>query len=130
MHAVRSHVLSLSSLPTDQNASLITIPFPTDILASHARDALSVDAELSSLVRRGFSVSANNLVVSYAATTHRMLRVAVNGFFESLHLVVAVMEECDVDVLFDMPCKEPVEGQGVQGLGDIKKLDRSLMSGS
>ena len=31
-----------------------------------------------------------------------MLRVAVNGFMESLGLVLAVMEELDVDVLFKL----------------------------
>jgi hypothetical protein len=35
----------------------------------------------------------------YAAATNRMLRVAVNGFMESLGVVLAVMEELDVDVL-------------------------------
>jgi hypothetical protein len=35
----------------------------------------------------------------YKATTNRMLRVAVNGFMESLGLVLGIMEELDVDVL-------------------------------
>ena len=35
----------------------------------------------------------------YQAATNRMLRVAVNGFMESLRLVLGVMEELDVDVL-------------------------------
>ena len=35
----------------------------------------------------------------YSATTHRMLRVSVNGFMESMSVVLAVMEELDVDVL-------------------------------
>lgn len=35
----------------------------------------------------------------YAATTNRMLRVAVNGFMESIGVVLGVMEELDVDVL-------------------------------
>lgn len=39
------------------------------------------------------------LTTFYAATTNRMLRVAVNGFMESLGVVLAVMEELDVDVL-------------------------------
>jgi EKC/KEOPS complex subunit PCC1/LAGE3 len=42
-----------------------------------------------------------------------MLRVAVNGFFESLGVVLGVMVELDVDVV-DMPSKEGLEG--VQGL--------------
>lgn len=84
--------------------------------------ALQVDAELSPLVRRKFSVVASNessaslnkdfdegnalgedqktvLRTEYSATTNRMLRVAVNGFMESLGVVLQVMEELDVDVL-------------------------------
>lgn len=39
------------------------------------------------------------LKTEYRATTNRMLRVAVNGFMESLGVVVGVMEELDGDVL-------------------------------
>ena len=39
------------------------------------------------------------LTTEYKATTNRMLRVAVNGFMESLGVVLGVMEELDVDVL-------------------------------
>lgn len=42
-----------------------------------------------------------------------MLRVAVNGFFESLAEIVQVMEELDVDVLHE----KGIEGlEGVQGV--------------
>jgi len=95
-----------------------------------AQRALSVDAELSPLVRRAISLSAPSsanvptptsadsdersvLHVNYAATTNRMLRVAVNGFFESLGVVVGVMRDLDVDVLYE-PVREGLEG--VQGL--------------
>ena len=98
--------------------------------------ALSVDAELSSLVQRNLiidhvginfdkesdsppqqrlvngeksmSVDGHSMVdneqpsvlrVEYKATTNRMLRVAVNGFMESLGVVLGVMEELDLDVL-------------------------------
>ena len=37
------------------------------------------------------------LCTEYKATTNRMLRVATNGFMESLTLVLAVMEQLDVD---------------------------------
>ena len=46
------------------------------------------------------------LRTEYRATTNRMLRVAVNGFMESLGVVLGVMEELDVDVL---------EGEGQGG---------------
>ena len=67
-----------------------------------------MDAELSPLVWRSLSLSvggdgdgdgAAELRVYYAATTNRMLRVAVNSFFESLRVVVAVMRDLDTDVL-------------------------------
>jgi EKC/KEOPS complex subunit PCC1/LAGE3 len=85
-----------------------------------AQRVLSVDAELSPLVRRAFHLAGsdkeeeqNVLVVDYAATTNRMLRVAVNGFFESVGVVIGVMKELDVDVVYE-PVKESLEG--VQGL--------------
>jgi len=102
---------------------VIDVPLPTHRLASSALQALQVDAELSPLVRRSFCLasSQNNdanetgqpmtagsqriedsptiLRTTYEATTNRMLRVAVNGFMESLGVVLQVMEELDVDVL-------------------------------
>ena len=55
----------------------------------------------------------NVLRVHYKATTARMLRVAVNGFFESLNVIIQVMEELDVDVLHE----KGIEGlEGVQGV--------------
>jgi EKC/KEOPS complex subunit PCC1/LAGE3 len=46
------------------------------------------------------------LRTEYKATTNRMLRVAVNGFMESLSVVLGVMEELDVDVLGVKPLKD------------------------
>lgn len=105
--------------PADSHSQL-NIPFPSQHYASTALRALSVDTELSPLVRRAFSLGGsdkedeqNVLVVNYAATTNRMLRVAVNGFFESVGVVIGVMKDLDVDVLYE-PVKESLEG--VQGL--------------
>ncbi|KAI4108531.1 MAG: hypothetical protein L6R37_000967 [Teloschistes peruensis] len=39
------------------------------------------------------------LRTEYKATTNRMLRVSVNGFFESMAMVLGVMQYLDVDVL-------------------------------
>lgn len=39
------------------------------------------------------------LRTEYTATTNRMLRVAVNGFMESLGVILDVMKELDLDVL-------------------------------
>jgi EKC/KEOPS complex subunit PCC1/LAGE3 len=107
---------SISNI-ADKHSRIIDLPLPTSRLASAALQALRVDKELSPLVRRSFStISAAtsnppedaNLVhtseetvlrTEYKATTNRMLRVAVNGFMESLSVVLGVMEELDVDVL-------------------------------
>jgi EKC/KEOPS complex subunit PCC1/LAGE3 len=101
----------------DKHSRIIDLPLPTSRLASAALHALRVDKELSPLVRRSFStISAGAsyspedttlihtseetiLRTEYKATTNRMLRVAVNGFMESLSVVLGVMEELDVDVL-------------------------------
>ncbi|MCJ1450576.1 hypothetical protein MMC28_000909 [Mycoblastus sanguinarius] len=134
--------MASSTSDTDFPCALtISIPLPTHCLASSALRALSVDAELSPLVRRSFSltfskttfnrispdtpISTDNdvpingkatdstetgageqedltvLRTEYKATTNRMLRVAVNGFMESLGVVLGVMEELDVDVLVE-----------------------------
>ncbi|KAJ5115406.1 hypothetical protein NUU61_001165 [Penicillium alfredii] len=96
-------------------------PLPTNRLASSALRTLEVDAELSPFVRRTLTLAAPSphstsepqekkqkqdpdesqtvLQTTYRATTNRMLRVAVNGFMESLGVVLGVMAELDVDVL-------------------------------
>ena len=60
------------------------------------------------------------LEVIYAATTNRMLRVAVNGFWESLGVVVQVMAELDEDVAMK-PGSQSL--QGVQGLEEVRWKD-------
>lgn len=95
------------SVPLFSNRTL-DVPFLDARLASVALRALGVDKELSALVKRDLTTVApadayskvqNILRVEYKATTNRMLRVAVNSFFESLALVLEVMEELDVDVV-------------------------------
>ena len=125
------HSLSVYNLLLQSDGLLtrnrtIHIPFPTHHLAKAALGSLSVDEELSELVKRSFALvaveddtqaaedeSKRILQVHYKATTPRMLRVAVNGFFESLIVIVQVMEELDVDVLHE----KGIEGlEGVQGV--------------
>jgi EKC/KEOPS complex subunit PCC1/LAGE3 len=124
MYPVHLSSTVLSSYVMLTSHSTLAIPFPTAHLASTAKRTLSVDAELSPLVRRSFaltsnlqSTEANVLQVNYAATTNRMLRVAVNGFIESVGVVIGVMKDLDVDVV-----NEPVEEslEGVQGLDEAK----------
>ncbi|KFX97937.1 hypothetical protein O988_04605 [Pseudogymnoascus sp. VKM F-3808] len=85
---------------------VIDIPLPTERLASSALQALQVDKELSPLVCRTLTLVAPTsdasgdktvLRTEYKASTNRMLRVAVNGFMESLSVVLSIMEELDVD---------------------------------
>lgn len=113
--------------------SQIDVPFPTARLASIAIKAVTVDKELSPLVRRDFStvkvapasggagavdgrgaedddVTGQNVMrVLYKATTNRMLRVSVNSFMDSLSLILEVMERLDADVLESRPI-EPQAG--------------------
>jgi EKC/KEOPS complex subunit PCC1/LAGE3 len=113
--------LALKNITDSATNSTIDLPLPTARLASAALQALQVDKELSPLVRRSFSTispttsttskkgnteeatghsSAETVLrTEYKATTNRMLRVAVNGFMESLSVILGVMEELDVDVL-------------------------------
>ncbi|KAI5299571.1 1,2-dihydroxy-3-keto-5-methylthiopentene dioxygenase [Ascosphaera atra] len=92
----------------------ISIPLPSRRLADSAKQSLEVDEELSSSVTRtlslaGIEIDGSNpqddgptmLIAEYRATTNRMLRVAVNGFMESLGVVLSVMSELDKDVLED-----------------------------
>ncbi|KAK4658560.1 hypothetical protein QC762_102800 [Podospora pseudocomata] len=77
----------------------LDVPFPDARLANVALQALGVDKELSTLVQKELSAVDSTLKVRYKATTNRMLRVAVNSFFDSLALVLEVMEQLDVDVI-------------------------------
>lgn len=110
-----SALLCQGTHPTNEMETkrTISLPLPSNRLASSALQALEVDAELSPFVRRSFALKSpiqnsttdedeaakTVLETTYRATTNRMLRVAVNGFMESLGVVLGVMEELDVDVL-------------------------------
>lgn len=137
----------------------VHIPFPSNRLATAALRTLSVDQELSPLVKRHFSLVApashidvepqkapfeaslwdtppvhsteapttivkpadseqdemkTVLKTEYRATTNRMLRVSVNGFFESLGTVVQTMEELDLDVVHAKGLESLEGAQGVE----------------
>lgn len=64
------------------------------------------------------------LVTEYRATTNRMLRVAVNGFFESIGVIISCMRELDEDVVQDAwigegekDVDELIKVQGLQEAG-------------
>jgi EKC/KEOPS complex subunit PCC1/LAGE3 len=58
--------------------------------------------------------AATVLRTVYRATTNRMLRVSVNGFFESLNVVLQVMQELDLDVLQEQGVEDLDGAQGVE----------------
>lgn len=62
----------------ERKSCAISSSVPDDVLADENRTVLRTE---------------------YKAATNRMLRVAVNGFMESLGVILGVMEELDVDVL-------------------------------
>ncbi|KAL9091649.1 MAG: hypothetical protein Q9165_004725 [Trypethelium subeluteriae] len=124
----------------------IRIPLPSHRLARTALTSLSVDQELSPLVRRSFSLvkpssvpadeaskvvngqpgsheddeSRTILLTHYKATTNRMLRVAVNGFFESVGVVLQVMEELNLDTIHNESIESLEGAQGIEvGLGGV-----------
>ncbi|KAI5291819.1 hypothetical protein KEM54_006064 [Ascosphaera aggregata] len=106
----------------------VSLPLPSYRLANAAKRSIEVDSELSpsvcrrvslaSITREGkmaASISSGShekslpdaikedeptlLITEYSAATNRMLRVAVNGFMESMGVVLGVMAELDVDVM-------------------------------
>ncbi|POS86014.1 hypothetical protein EPUL_002100 [Erysiphe pulchra] len=109
----------MESDPDEQfpHAITIDIPFPDMRYATTAIKALRVDSELSPLVRRNLNLITNPpykshqqdlsfpdtqkniLRTEYKAANNRILRVALNGFMESLSVVIGIMEELDVDSL-------------------------------
>ena len=69
-------------------------------MSADAGVRLDGDAPLAKQVKlEGKDGNLTVLRTEYKATTNRMLRVAVNGFMESLGVVIGIMEELDVDVL-------------------------------
>ncbi|KAI5793174.1 transcription factor Pcc1-domain-containing protein [Geopyxis carbonaria] len=85
--------------PAFPHSLTITLPLPTPRLATIIQRSLAVDKELSALVVRDFVADGCTLEIRYKATTARMLRVATNGVFESLRVVLQTCEELDVGVL-------------------------------
>lgn len=75
------------------NHSEIRIPFPSHQLAVSAKSVLLPDEELKAdLVKRDLLVEDCVLLAIYRASTARMLRVSVNGFMDSILLVIDVLE--------------------------------------
>ncbi|KAK2741854.1 hypothetical protein FQN55_008141 [Onygenales sp. PD_40] len=112
---------SQSQAAIQAHAATTTIPQPqlatgqiSEIPISNGTEALGLDSTGTPEMGEGGGDDIDNnnddddddddelktvLLTEYRATTNRMLRVAVNGFMESLGVVLGVMEELDVDVL-------------------------------
>merc|ERR1712070_967259 len=102
-------------------ASLVTNAAPAEAIQNPS--ATIEDAgEKSSIINGSKSKEADDsarvLKVDYKASTNRMLRVAVNGFFESLGVVIQVMEELDVDVL---------QANGLEGLEGVQGVEQGMV---
>ena len=96
-------------------ASLITNAAPTEPIQALADSTSAV--KLDDAAKGQDESKKTVLKTEYKATTNRMLRVAVNGFFESLGTVIQVMEELDVDVVHEKGLESLDGAQGVeQGL--------------
>lgn len=87
--------------PLVQRSLLLTSPqSPYSCNIDHSTGAGNPDGDDTAARESAVGVEMKTVLRTvYKATTNRMLRVAVNGFMESLGVVLAVMEELDVDVL-------------------------------
>ncbi|KAK4634881.1 hypothetical protein CLAFUW4_00497 [Fulvia fulva] len=93
-------------------ASLITNAAPTEPIQALADSTSAV--KLDEVHQDRNDPKKTVLKTEYKATTNRMLRVAVNGFFESLGTVIQVMEELDVDVVHEKGLESLDGAQGVE----------------
>ncbi|CAG8533045.1 2166_t:CDS:2 [Gigaspora rosea] len=74
----------------------LTIPFPTQRLATIAQSVLNVDKELKSdQVNRVISTDDTNLVVQFNCSSVKMLRVSVNSLLEMLIMVTKTIDAFD-----------------------------------
>ncbi|KAI6793209.1 hypothetical protein KC332_g5023 [Hortaea werneckii] len=102
-------------------ASLVTNAAPAEAIQNPSA-TIDDAGEKSSIINGSKSKEADDsarvLKVDYKASTNRMLRVAVNGFFESLGVVIQVMEELDVDVL---------QAKGLEGLEGVQGVEQGMV---
>ncbi|KAI9209884.1 CTAG/Pcc1 family [Polychytrium aggregatum] len=76
------------------NQLQISVPFPNAALAQIALKTLSVDRELKSdQLQREMRVEGHYLYIDFKASTARLLRASVSGFFDMLILVCRTMDE-------------------------------------
>lgn len=118
----RSFELATASAPSHPSTGTSTstfTPSPTPTDLSQALHAQSLDDDTTT------PETQIVLLVHYKASTNRMLRVAINGFFESIGVVLSAMRELDVDVVGEEWIGEAlVEGKETEGQGAVRELRR------
>jgi EKC/KEOPS complex subunit PCC1/LAGE3 len=78
----------------------VRIPFETERQALIAKQTIEPDPELRSQdLQKTLNVDGTQLVASFAASTDRNLRVAVNAFMDNINLVAECLDELDIDKL-------------------------------
>lgn len=117
MSPLVQRTFDLLGATSEQSNAIQKDPFKASLLVNAAPtkplNALSIAEHTEATKPSCQEPHKSVLEVRYRATTNRMLRVAVNGFFESLGTIIQVMEELDLDVLHE----KGIEGlEGVQGV--------------
>ncbi|EMR09202.1 hypothetical protein PNEG_02539 [Pneumocystis murina B123] len=73
----------------------ISIPFPTEQLASQVAAVLSVDLELKKhLVYREIRVDGLYFSVVFQSNDLKVLRVSVDSFLDNIILIIRTVNEC------------------------------------
>lgn len=82
------------SAVTDWHTISLRIPFATAKHATIAKQVLEVDRELQPhAVKRELAVEGDALVATFSTLTVRLARLTLNGFLESVDLVVRTISE-------------------------------------
>ncbi|ETW83173.1 hypothetical protein HETIRDRAFT_426547 [Heterobasidion irregulare TC 32-1] len=87
-------MLDSTSAVTDWHTISLRIPFATTKHATIAKQVLEVDRELQPhAVKRELAVEGDVLVATFSTLTVRLARLTLNGFLESVDLVVRTISE-------------------------------------
>lgn len=73
----------------------ISIPFPTEQLASQVVTVLSVDSELKKhLIYREMKANGIYLLAVFKSSDLKVLRVSVDSFLDNVILIIRTVNEC------------------------------------
>ena len=77
-----------------EHTAILRLVFPDAAKAQVACQTLAVDDELQpEKIQKDLSTEGNTLVVRYAATEHRLLRVAMSSVFDGLGVTAKAIRE-------------------------------------